>query len=1824
MSDTVIEAPRQSSPNTPTSAVLAKLGLDQDWDVAWEWGIKHRISNELSHLINTTLLWTNPNSFGTVLKVIANDDNRSLLEEWAKTEKAALCLKLLSDAAVHDASIHKKYEPLPEHERARTQFQGDLKKQFLAASLLEPPSTNDRSIIRWINTLKLWLTCHAVESAFNGNIQNPYLEQACSELRLACADWGLDQGKRIQPFLDLTTAARGFGEINRHFIYRTQLSTEKLDTYDNPDRTKKLFRRLRDIAQGKPPPPNTKQPQPLLPFDVTHLDFGKHSTLPEPAINDLSESGLDDTGLENFYVQGIDPDDDDSGIAYAEVDEEDSLLQQKQKISKILLYADEDLQFLPWSWDRLNPVENAELAQWVNDNLRSQSGKLQFVGALAWLAINTSSSLNRVLNMPIGGAISNAWSLDRGLKKASRLIPRRIPGWSPKTSEESRWVLPPAKLHTIALPTEVASILKKRRASASHCERVGGLWSMQYGDSPLGTFRATLKERLSRVTPSMLSKVLPQQIFQSYGNSAFTRLITSHPESSLPGACAYTSWTFNQVSDAINRPPLTLPLSIEGEEESIALGSMLYPDEEQLRETISKATKILNRRQKEQDLVAFHNSYVAYLTVALLAATGARPIRDPFESIAHFDFREHLVYVNDKESGPIRSGRLIPIPESLSRHIFTTYLKHLEFLSVVLNEANPAMASDLHGMAQGRPCKSTPFLFLLSRDSPSWESVSESGIEKLRLFAWPLPLNLFRHRLYDKLVDYGADHEVSESVLGHAESGALTHGDHSFRCWLEDMAGIRPHLETAFDSLGFELDPPWSLKGTAPNPYHFAKKEIRSPSIFGERERRRERKKSVKSARQDSEWIIKGFLGEKQLHELTPDEVRNLSRALLFREDGMPHPLGYLKYRHFLWRCRKHWNVTGKRVRQNRAFLQRREERSPFTDDAIGALATFDALKSTVTAIASPERGNYISISDAACIASVLVCIENRVSSNDVLSNLGKGENYRIVTLGQRAFLEYSRSPSTPGADAPVQRYAISGRAALYLNRALSGERRQPRKTVPNALRDLADILRDAGRLNNPNDFEELTKALGILVDQVNVMTLPGILAGYLSGRVMSYSPSLEDWVRLRVDHAILMTKEEGSHPVEEKSDQSSAPVLPYPKIEGNGNAPLDVARRTLATIKRLLYLYSSKDGERFFRELSKRGFRSETPAPTRKPESKDLERAISWVIDEANGKTGAAIILLARWTLHLLRDENKNRHLKGSSVRRYLNDLANPFQEIGYDANLLEMDGDELTVFYGDVLESSSAMDTGRVLAQIFQFHRWLKRNYALTDEPDWGDLPDTTSLEHVLPGIISESEYQSALQRLFTSPVHTAHEATAASFLLLCCYRFGLRSSEALGLLRGDWIQYPGMTIVVVKNNRIRTLKTVTSRRQVPLLFSLANLEQEIITRWFDQVDAAQGKGRDAPIFPGQVQDPLAKNQLKKMVITALKEVTGNPRINLHHARHTTANRLALEMIRGNISSWNRIGSNTSDPIEGHVPSLLLATNKATRRANWAIARYLGHVWSATTFKNYLHFLGDWVDEVLGNNHHVINGHLEHAFAVDRYLRPPPDITPVPQKPFDAPTPDGILKLMRLASLGTPIGQAGLSLNLDPSNIQIIEKTLYGLVKKIRLRKKEGTRDAQEEKFGFLARISASGWQRLLELATASGKDFRKNASGLEGRGDVGEVTELFGAGRQILMWRESHFALMRHFLNIFGLADQQFDLACTRQCDDELLSWAKKYRFQLPTDDVSGTQIDIAHEDNGRFRVIKRCALIWKENNQGAVRNRLELIALFFSYLMLLFND
>ncbi len=435
-----------------------------------------------------------------------------------------------------------------------------------------------------------------------------------------------------------------------------------------------------------------------------------------------------------------DPDASEEDVLSSNADKNDSPEQQRIKATGILFQSYEAIQYLRWSWDKLNPHEIRQLNGWIGAGLKSPDPKTQFIAALANICVLTSGSIQRVMDYAIGGKTLGEWALDKNFKSLVRLPPRRTPGWVPD-DEAEKWITPLAKNQRLLLPENVVSILKANKPGSGSARKIQDLWKRSWGEKPKSVFYQELTDVIPRATPMKLGNVQPQLIYEECQNGALTRLITSHPNTAMPGACAYTSWNLNGLNNTLGHKSIVGSISTDGKDSENILGSSLAPLDPPLRSAIAKAGKIVASLHAGDDVIAFHNAFSGHLSVALLAATAGRPVGDPFESIAYFDFEHDFVYVNDKESGNYRKGRLVPFPAALSQFIKKHYLPYLKVLAGLYAGINDQMAVELRLMSEGQPSKFMPFLFFLSKETANWTSISEETIKKLGIFHCPLPLN---------------------------------------------------------------------------------------------------------------------------------------------------------------------------------------------------------------------------------------------------------------------------------------------------------------------------------------------------------------------------------------------------------------------------------------------------------------------------------------------------------------------------------------------------------------------------------------------------------------------------------------------------------------------------------------------------------------------------------------------------------------------------------------------------------------------------------------------------------------------------------------------------------------------------------------------------------------------------------------------------------------------------------------------------------------------------------------------------------------------------
>lgn len=1774
-------------PSGKNYPVNSTYGLNEDWCLAIEVSEKFDCLHGLFLLVDTLLIHKKVSGLGSILKVISMPVVNQLLGAWAPNNQVASQLYKLSSVVQHNQHLFDLYIPLTDQEAASRQLRNELHTHYMLAVLLErvPPGGNTERA--WYESMRAWFLVHAMQRARYGNCQDDLLRTTADHIRLAAANMS-DRLKIIQV---LRSPAEDFDSLNNQIIFKAGRLPDRQElsptAYD-------FLKSLVKVARG-----DHKSDQGYGASDQLYKRLASEKTVISPALPVAKlpwSQGEDDGTLELELVNGGE---DEGNIATVPVDSDVSYELQRLSSGAVLLQAVEEAQLLPWSWGRPNPLETPALEEEVRRLVAASNPTDQLLGALVWLALRTGRSLRRALSFEVSSTINPEWTIDPQSMELRRSVPMRANGWLPSCPEEKAWVRPVAGMNRISIPQRIGDIIGKRISASPAARWLWELWDASWPTDPESHFRALLKESLPRLTPGMLGGVLPQQGYQGTRDEVLARMLSAHPQSGLPAACAYANWT---ASD-----PALKVFQYKSDEDwletqPIVMGSRLDPIEHHLVTSVLELTSKLQYDQARLGIVACHNFSTIYVLMMLFAATGARPVRDPFESVLHFDFEEHYVYLDDKAIETGGNARLVPLPVRLSNYIRQHYLAHLRSLGHLLQEANPSLAAEIRAMAEERPSGRMPLFFLLEEENGiAWASVTGNAVLNIGLQDCPLPPNLFRQRLDKQLRRRGVDNEIIAGIFGHADAGSESYGDFSTRMWAEDALDVRQVLADAFEALPFVMLPivirgsirGWPAKQGQPD----------APVLFGAAAREQARRLFNLNAVRLAGMEIEGFLGQRQLSQLGQDEVDDLSRKMLFCSNGLPRRNGAIRYEHMLRRLEREYAAYGKKVRVGKRYIVQHPT-SPFSHATPRANALLQRARQAVETSLQSMPPSKLTITDCAVLAPVLLALECLVADKKALLQISTGKHFRLVELMGSLYLELGNEDEIKAADALVMRRKITPYCAYLLARLRAGKREAKidKVRVPDFLSPLAGVLSNGQSPSTIHHSAQLITALARVVDQHNAMNLPGVLAGYLGGRVKSSSLSLNNWVRLHYGVPIRLP---GALLADERT-AGGLDVLGNPIIGPLGSAFDDLAGAAQEEARKLFS--GLRDN------LNKARNSGRDAAARSRPQLKVL---IERKLKQARSKVASAPLLLGFWVLHLLAMRiNNGYHYAYSSIERYLSALSPYFIGVACKADLMAMDDADVTELYGNILMSAKPGNRGYVGDRLLQFHAFAKT--LGVEDPDWDELPLENPAKHVSPRVITNKEYHTALQLLLGSSRASEYSSDSLAMLLFLCYRFGLRGKEALGLMRSDWLDHGELIVVSVQNNKLRKLKTPGSRRQVPLVFNLLDAEEKLIARHFANLEGLFGKEDDCPIFTHE-RLPLSEtdiNRMRALVIEILKAVTGDTCTNLHHARHTAANRLALGVFGLGGKIWKGREFSRRDD----AGMIVLGTSGTTRRAMWATGRYLGHVRRETQFQNYLHFVSDWADTYLSSmmlpSARPDQSMIIKLDGLPRLAELESGLLEKTPKPSTAPTPGKLVALLRHVAMGKPWEPASQLLSLDRSSAAMMVDVVEAIAQRIRLASHPGGPGV-----AFLQMIKKPGWNRIMAtMEDLSRPNMSTNASVVE-RFDVSrnEVASMVGASRQLIMWEEKHFRLIRQMLDYYTIPPNLYKTVVSNQAAPELHSVADTAGFQLQYQNEAGAgtyfQLDSVREDpNTKQHVESRCVVSLQKNSLGFVRTSYELVLLF----------
>lgn len=1736
---------------------------------------------------------------GGLLRFISYRDTLQLLRSWAPERRLLQQLAQLSEHLVDFPDLDLPLTSQPIH----LQFGGQMEVNYLAVqfSTRRAPGLAARDQLR-ITCLRTWLLLKALEFSRAGHRADRSLKHVCAQLRMALDD--RDSGGKLAWFLDVVEPA-----LNLHaFELSLQLNIRRRAA-EATSTTGETIRSMQALLDNRP------RPEPIHDFGWEDAFQGDWADAPR-------EAGVSGPEVDDRHATGalyLPPDEAEEELQFQEADvSEDATPPQVVRESRgIVFQSQEDQQYLPFAWNRLRPDELMAIKTAVRTKLLAPQPADRLLAAVAVLALVARRSLETIESLPLAAATTDEWQLDPIAGRLHRLPSRRAVRWR-ADDLTLEWIRPLADTWELQLHPTLVDILQSASQLHPEARSIGQLWT-ERNTTLASAFNKWCSESggLTRVSSGLLVRISEQAAFEQTLDPTFARLVTSPSRAGIPGAGAYPSWRHAQVAQVMNQISNSFATMTGPDPIRNGLGSELDPDDELLTGAMAQAREQLCALADQPDRwLEYHNHLVGYGTLMLLAATGARPVTSVFESSGQFDLHHGQVYLEDKVAHAGRdgtAGRLVPLVPAVTDFLASVYYPHLRHLAEGLRPQLPALAEELDRQAGGAGSELLPLFFLFRRKPEfDWLEVSESSLRSLGLLGWPLPLNLFRHRLASRLRTLGLDPELIDAQLGHAEAGSETFGDFSPRCWGADQPAWRRALVTAFDQLA--IQPPVLARHVISN-LRLAPGYLPFPdqSLFGREARARQRAMRRENSAQRALEEIRTFVGARPVDSIPADEWERLGRQMLLTENNLRQPNAAVRYQVYEDYLQREWRDGGRRPRLRKWLARLPQPQSIFRPEVIGVSDRLDAIRAVLDQ-AHAQSTAPISKRLAAMLAALDLCIVGRVTSVAALEALGRGDAQvlRLVLLERQAYLEYSDVLTKVDA-APVLRYALPSRSVHLADQALSAGKSLG---VPSELPSLLQAVALATGFTEPQAvaMDRLLARLAQLVEQDNALRLPGCVAAILGGRLTSYALPWEDWLRVRSGQARRSPHIEG-----EEREQTDT-ILP--EVALTHRSPIGVVepknrerskqanRRFLGQVRAALTRYlvgrsaliddpAAPDAARHRRTNTDNSLR------------RDTRTAIQAIVQKPDAWVSVAVHALGAWTLHLLTRPYRKGLLDAASIKRYLDALAHGFVSFGYELDLADLDSDELTEFYRSVIDlddaaaepadeaddvspatSAPRRNQRYVLQRLAEFHQFAQLRYGL-ETPDWSEIGEGLVGGVARPGTITEAEYLHALQSLCPRPFGEVPSLVRDAFILLLTYRFGLRGGEAISLQRSDWVEVAGATVVLV-TGKLRKLKTRGSHRQVPLLEPLTEHEKKIVQRWLAHWSTETGDALTIPLFFEDAQSGGFADirPIRSRSIAALRASTCSSQVNLHHARHAYANRIALHLLALDRSALWKAHHPIDPALSEAIQRASLLTTVPTRRAPWAVARLLGHVSPSTTFNSYLHFPFDWASclvrglassqfaEMPRRRKLHVAVDLDLWSAVENYLA----WAPVPpQLGTQRCTPTLILKFFRLRAQGMPPQSAGERCQLAPEDLQRIEASLCFAGRKLAPSFDATTTVAAIAlPQALLGRIQKNRWPLLIDAVAQ-----REQAAEVPAATEPPETAgKQVGRTRQLLLWTQAHFVQMRQFLDWMNWSDQHVAVFRPGKLDELVTQWAKATRFTdlRQTRSESGRkilQIDTAEE-------------------------------------------
>lgn len=483
------------------------------------------------------------------------------------------------------------------------------------------------------------------------------------------------------------------------------------------------------------------------------------------------------------------------------------------------------------------------------------------------------------------------------------------------------------------------------------------------------------------------------------------------------------------------------------------------------------------------------------------------------------------------------------------------------------------------------------------------------------------------------------------------------------------------------------------------------------------------------------------------------------------------------------------------------------------------------------------------------------------------------------------------------------------------------------------------DSRTDALTESVPGDITSVTK-LAEFAALSNYLHGAPLLTEVAAGRLENYSLPEHAWLR------VITGKRLG--PAQMPDPEKTGAIKPN-AVE-SGRALAESTHPATRELRQRQYKLLS-GFKRILREAKKEGGKQKSEA----------RKAIQKFIECNRQDIGPVLLLLLQWGDHRLGKAGGG--IKPSALDRYLVAIGTPFIDFFGTREPSSLADEDFIDVYESVRDSGKTSAEMKLRADLCSaFHQWLEGQGLVTRLDVAGEIGGAPGKDkNVDANILTFGEYLETLQRLQAKKAKGMPYCDQAMLLTTLGYRLGLRLSEMFGLrkahfsIAGD--QKSGDLF-------IHAGKTANAKRILPFvkLMPFKEEKQHLLT-------ALKKLTKDDWLLhePGSQTEPANQAKVIDLVVTTMREATGDGSVHIHHLRHSHITWIyftllpSVDCLGRLLAAWEQNALDDKALFQRQRSLLMeeIGYGSTTRKTPYAIAIDAGHAAPDIGLYSYAHLI-------------------------------------------------------------------------------------------------------------------------------------------------------------------------------------------------------------------------------------------------------------------------